>query len=68
MEVKKSYWRRGTPDLPVATYIGIANQNMIKWSKNAEFHRETEITPLYCQPCCHCEPVRRLVWQSKKAS
>ena len=46
MEIKKSYWRRGTPDLPVATYIGIANQNMKKWSKNAEFHRETEITLL----------------------
>lgn len=44
MEIKKRYSRRGTPDLPVATYIGIANQNMKKWSKNAEFHRETEIT------------------------
>ncbi len=44
METKKKYWRRGTPDLPVATYIGIANDNMKKWSKELEFHRETEIT------------------------
>lgn len=44
MEVKKRLWRRGTPDLPVATYIGIASDNMKKWSNEPEFHRETEIT------------------------
>ena len=42
MEVKK-YWRRGTPDLPVATYIGIAGANMEKWSKEAMCHSEIEI-------------------------
>ena len=42
MEVKK-YWRRGTPDLPVATYIGIAGAKMEKWSKEARCHSEIEI-------------------------
>ena len=28
MESKKKYMRRGTPDLPVATYIGVADKNM----------------------------------------
>ena len=43
MEVKKSYWRRGTPDLPVATYIGVAGANMDKWTKEAMRHAEIEI-------------------------
>lgn len=48
MENKQRYSRRGTPDLPVATYIGIANDNMKKWPKDAEYHREPEITLVVC--------------------
>ena len=48
MESKKNYMRRGTPDLPVATYIGVAGKNMKRWSRQAEFHAETEITLVVC--------------------
>ena len=44
MEIKKNYMIRGTPDLPIATYIGVAEKNMKRWSKYAEFHTETEIS------------------------
>ncbi len=42
MEVKRSYRRRGTPDLPVATYIGIAGKNM-RLVEDAEYHPEIEV-------------------------
>ena len=48
MEIKRRYWRRGTPDLPVATYIGVAGANLEKWSTDAEFHLETELTLVVC--------------------
>lgn len=47
MKVKRSYRRRGTPDFPVATYIGIAGDNM-KLSGNADYHPETEIAMQVC--------------------
>lgn len=43
MEIKKRYARRGTPDLPAATYIGVAGGNLDRWSKDAEFHQETQL-------------------------
>lgn len=48
MEIKRNYMNRGTPDLPVATYIGVAGKNMTRWSRQAEFHPETEITLVVC--------------------
>lgn len=42
MEGKRTYRRRGTPDLPVAVYIGIAGQNMALYSQ-ADYHPEVEI-------------------------
>lgn len=44
MEIKKNYMRRGTPDLPIATYISIAGKNMHSRYRKAEFHPEIEIT------------------------
>ena len=40
--MKRSYRKRGTPDLPVATYIGIAGKNM-KLPGEGDYHPETEI-------------------------
>ncbi len=42
MDAKRSYRRRGTADLPIATYIGIAGENMVI-EKDAQYHPETEI-------------------------
>lgn len=42
MNGNRSYRRRGTPDFPVATYIGIAGKNM-SISSTADYHPETEI-------------------------
>ena len=42
MEVKRSYRRRGTPDLPIGTYIGVAGKNLSQQDK-AEYHPEPEI-------------------------
>ena len=42
MDVKRDYRRRGTPDLQMATYIGIASKNMYR-EKVAKYHPETEI-------------------------
>ncbi|MBR4864440.1 MAG: helix-turn-helix domain-containing protein [Oscillospiraceae bacterium] len=42
MKVKRTYRRRGTPDLPIATYIGKAGENM-KIPREADYHPETEI-------------------------
>jgi len=42
MDNKETYKRRGTPDLPVATYIGIAGQNM-KFYDKPDRHPEIEI-------------------------
>lgn len=43
MEETRSYRRRGTPDLPVAVYLGAANKNMSK-QQSSEYHPEMEIT------------------------
>lgn len=43
MEGKRLYRRRGTPDLPIAVYVGIAGVNMDIY-KNADYHPEMEIT------------------------
>ena len=42
MEPKHSYRRRGTPDLPVATYIGIAGMNIKEFNKQDQ-HSDIEI-------------------------
>lgn len=42
MKGNRSYRRRGTPDLPVATYIGVAGKNMLI-TNEADYHPETEI-------------------------
>ena len=41
-ETTRRYRRRGTPDLPIATYIGIAGQNMTL-PDHADYHPEIEI-------------------------
>lgn len=43
MEETRSYRRRGTPDLPIAVYMGTAGVNMKKYP-DAEYHPEIEIT------------------------
>lgn len=42
MESKRVYKRRGTPDLPIGTYIAIAGENMYT-KEIADHHPETEI-------------------------
>ena len=42
METKRSYRRRGTPDLPVATYVGVAGTNIKEFNKS-EQHPDIEI-------------------------
>lgn len=42
MEVKRTYRRRGTPDLPMAVYIGVAGQNMDLFTY-ADYHPEVEL-------------------------
>lgn len=42
MEGKRIYRRRGTPDLPVAVYIGVAGQNMDIYAQ-ADYHPEVEL-------------------------
>jgi AraC-like DNA-binding protein len=42
MKERIRYRRRGTPDLPVATYIGIAGENMTRFD-HGDHHPETEI-------------------------
>lgn len=42
MTKKRVYRRRGTPDFPVSTYIGVAGENMKK-TFSAEYHPEIEI-------------------------
>lgn len=42
MKERVRYRRRGTPDLPIATYIGIAGENMTVAS-HSDYHPETEI-------------------------
>ena len=42
MTKKRVYRRRGTPDFPVSTYIGVAGENM-KRTFSAEYHPEMEI-------------------------
>lgn len=45
MEETRSYRRRGTPDLPIAVYLGIANKNGSKY-QSSEYHPEVEITQI----------------------
>ena len=42
MTKKRVYRRRGTPDFPVSTYIGVAGENM-KITFSPEYHPEVEI-------------------------
>lgn len=42
MQERIRYRRRGTPDLPIATYIGIAGKNMAVESQS-DYHPETEV-------------------------
>lgn len=42
MKGKRNYRRRGTPDLPMATYIGVAGENM-SLDSTPDYHPETEI-------------------------
>lgn len=42
MKERRSYRRRGTLDFPMATYIGVAGNNM-KINGTADYHPETEI-------------------------
>ena len=42
MDAKRDYTRRGTPDLPMATYIGVAGKNMYT-EKIPKYHPETEM-------------------------
>lgn len=42
MTKKRVYRRRGTPDFPVSTYMGVAGESMMR-SFSAEYHPEIEI-------------------------
>ena len=66
MDAKRVYRRRGTPDLPIAVYVGIAGKNMDIY-KNADYHPEMEIT-LQVSGSCTMEiegvplPIRREIF------
>lgn len=51
MDSKRNYRHRGTPDLPMATYIAISGKNMNNYL-GSEYHPETEFS-LQAEGTCH---------------